>query len=238
MRALESDYKMFEYVRDQMPERLLIYSMGDPFKWSWRLLGGMEKLFMNFVINPDFCLELARISTDYLIESMELAIDKGADVVYMDGDLATTKTTFMSPDHFRKFIKPFYTEICEAAHKRNIPIIKHSDGNLSPIMDDLAECGYDCFHPFQPDCMDIVEGKKLLQGKACVMGNIDCAHLLVFGTEEDVIESVKNTIKNVAPGGSYILSSSNSIHPGCKPENVIAMFNTANKYRNYPISID
>ena len=70
------------------------------------------------------------------------------------------------------------------------------------------------------------------------MGNIDCAHLLPFGTEEAVIDAVKETIKKVAPGGGYILSSSNSIHPGCKPENVIAMFNTANKFRDYPINID
>jgi uroporphyrinogen decarboxylase len=49
-----------------------------------------------------------------------------------------------------------------------------------------------------------------------------------------VIETVKDTIRKAAPGGGYILSSSNSIHPGCKGENVVAMFQTARKYGVYP----
>jgi uroporphyrinogen decarboxylase len=60
--------------------------------------------------------------------------------------------------------------------------------------------------------------------------------LLPFGTEEEVDAVVKDTIQKVAPGGGYILSSSNSIHPGCKAENVITMFKAAKKYGTYPIT--
>jgi uroporphyrinogen decarboxylase len=49
---------------------------------------------------------------------------------------------------------------------------------------------------------------------------------------EDV---VKHTIKIAAPGGSYIIMSSNSIHPGVKPENYIAMVKAAHKYGVYPV---
>jgi uroporphyrinogen decarboxylase len=52
-----------------------------------------------------------------------------------------------------------------------------------------------------------------------------------------VKESVKDTIAQAAPGGGYIISSSNSIHPGCKPENYIAMVEAARKYGKYPINI-
>jgi len=237
MRPQNADFQILEYARKKVPELVFLFGMGDPFKWSWRLLGGMEKLLMAYIDNPEFSLKLARISTDFLKDVMEVAIEKGADVIFMDGDLASNKTTFMSPDHFRKFIKPFNSELCETAHKRGVPILKHSDGNIWPIVDDLLESGFDGLHPFEPNCMDIREAKEYLKAKACVLGNIDCGHLLPFGTEEEVIESVKDTIKKVAPGGGYILTSSNSIHPGCKPENVIAMFKAAKKYGTYPISI-
>ena len=79
--------------------------------------------------------------------------------------------------------------------------------------------------------------KEHLRGKACVLGNIDCIYLLPFGEKEAVVESVKETIRQAAPGGGYILSSSNSIHPGCKGENVIAMFEAAKKYGDSPLSI-
>jgi uroporphyrinogen decarboxylase len=36
-----------------------------------------------------------------------------------------------------------------------------------------------------------------------------------------------------APGGGYILSSSNSIHPACKPENFVAMIRAAKAYGRY-----
>lgn len=48
----------------------------------------------------------------------------------------------------------------------------------------------------------------------------------------------RKTIRVAAPGGGYIISSSNSIHPGCKPENYIAMVKAARKYGGYPIDIE
>jgi uroporphyrinogen decarboxylase len=85
--------------------------------------------------------------------------------------------------------------------------------------------------------MEIKEVKEHLRGKAFVPGNIDCTYLLPFGEKEAVVESVKETIRQVAPGGGYILSSSNSIHPGCKGQNLIAMFEATKKYGVYPLSI-
>ena len=112
-------------------------------------------------------------------------------------------------------------------------IIKHSDGNVWPILHDLVEVGFDGIHPIQPQCMDIGEVKAYLGGSACIIGNIDCRDLLPFGTEEDVAKTVKETIEVAAPGGAYIISSSNSIHPGCKPENYIAMVRAAHEYGVY-----
>ena len=96
--------------------------------------------------------------------------------------------------------------------------------------------GFDGFNPVEPCCMDIVETKERLRGRACVIGNIDCATLLPFGTENEVVAAVRETIRKVAPGGGYMLSSSNSVHPGCKPENAVAMFRAAREYGTYPLS--
>jgi uroporphyrinogen decarboxylase len=162
-----------------------------------------------------------------------MAIDAGAEIIALEGDLAFNTNTLMSPAQYAEFLAPYHKEIVDNVHRKGAKIFKHSDGNLWPILEMLLGCGFDGIHPIQPQCMDIGEVKKRLRGRACVMGNIDCMFLLPDGTIEQVEQTVRDTIKAAAPGGGYIMSSSNSVHPGCKAENYIAMVHAAHKYGNY-----
>lgn len=190
-------------------------------------------MLIDFALNPQMVHDLARISTDFDKAAINMIAEIGADAVTVPGDLAGEYTTIMSPKHYREFIKPYHREIVDHAHQKGLKIIKHTDGNAWPILDDFLEVGFDGFHPVQPQCMDIGEVKTYLAGKMCVMGNIDCRDLLVSGTEEEVEQTVRETIEKAAPGGGYIISSSNSIHPNVKPENYIAMVRAAHKYGIY-----
>jgi uroporphyrinogen decarboxylase len=238
VRPEDRDFKLVDYFKKTAPERVCIYGLADPFKISWKLLGALENLLPLYINDPDIVHKLARVSTDFLIEEVKMAIDKGAEVLLQDGDWAETKNPFMSPKMFREFVKPYCAEINDIVHELGVPIIKHSDGNVGPILDDLIEAGYDAFHPVEPQSMDLAKVKKQTEGKICICGNIDCMYLLPYGKPEEVVEEVKKTLKIAAPGGGYICSSSNSVHPGVPGENAIAMVNAAHKYGNYPIKID
>jgi len=213
--------------------RALVFHTPGPFKQSWTLRGAMEKLLMDYMLNPGLARSLARISTDYFMELHDMAIDAGAEVIALEGDLAFNTNSLMSPAQYAEFIGPYHKEIVENVHKKGAKIFKHSDGNLWPILDMLLDCGFDGIHPIQPQCMDITEVKRYCSKRACILGNIDCMYLLPDGTPEEVEQSVKETIAAAAPGGGYIMSSSNSVHPGCKPENYIAMVHAARKYGKY-----
>ena len=84
----------------------------------------------------------------------------GTEAFGMDGDLAYDSGSFMSPPQFREFVKPYYIEIVNAARRHNIPIVKHSDGDLRPILPDIVDAGFDGIHPIQPQCMDLAEIKR------------------------------------------------------------------------------
>ena len=208
-----------------------------PFRESWMLLGSMEKLLYFYIKDPRFVHDLARIATDFILEITDMAAELGADIIAIDGDLAFSQTTLMSPAQYEEFILPYHKEIPQRAHELGMLIFKHSDGNMAPILAGIVEGGVDGLHPVQPQCMDIGEVKTRYGDRLCILGNIDCTYLLPFGSEEDVEEAVRETIAKAAPGGGYIISSSNSIHPGCKPENYIAMVKAARKYGNYPIEV-
>lgn len=204
-----------------------------PFKVSWHLRGGMQNLLIDYIENPGLVHDLARIATDFYIAAVDMALEIGADIFIVVGDLAAEHTTLISPKHFREFVKPYYKEIVDYVHQRGAKVVKHSDGNIWPILDDLVEIGFDGIHPVQPQSMDIQKVKEYLAGRGSILGNIDCRDLLPFGTEEEVENSVKETIEKAALGGGYIISSSNSIHPGVKPENYVAMVDAAHKYGRY-----
>ena len=228
------DFEGVKYVIDKVgKDKAHFMTVQDPFKITWSLRGGMELLLMDYILNPELVHGLARIATDYDKAAIDLAAGIGVDVIFLPGDLAGEQTLLMSPRHFREFVKPYEREIVEHSHRRGLKIVKHSDGNMWPILDDILEVGFDGFHPIQPQCMDIGEVKRHVAGKVCLLGNIDCRDLLPFGTEEEVDKSVKETIAKAAPGGGYIISSSNTIHPACKAENYIAMVKAAHKYGSY-----
>ncbi len=155
------------------------------------------------------------------------------NVIGCEGDLASEENTLISPEHYREFIKPYQIELVEFTHQKGMKILKHSDGNMWPILEDHIEVGFDGFHPIQSDCMDISEVKRKTDGNICLIGNIDCRALLCEGSEKEVEATVKKTIEIAAPEGGFMLMSSNSIHAGVKPENYIAMVKAGHEYGVY-----
>ena len=97
-----------------------------------------------------------------------------------------------------------------------------------------SSAGPDGINPIEPVAgMDLKTVKKLVGDKVCICGNIDCAHLLPWGTTEDVRQAVRQAIADAGSGGGYILTSSNSIHSSCKPENFAAMVRAAKEFGEY-----
>jgi len=230
----DPDFLMLDLLRAAFPHKSVAFHMPATFKLSWTLRGSMEKLLLDYVLDPELVHGLARLVTDRCLETIDLVFKKGADFIICEGDLAHNPGSLMSPAHYDAFIGPYHREICGRVHDNGGKIVKHSDGNLTPLVPALLEAGFDGIHPIQPQCMDIAETKRQFGSRTCILGNIDCAYLLVFGNPDDVRQSVKQTIAQAAPGGGYVLSSSNSIHPGCKPENYLAMVEAARRYGRYP----
>ncbi len=230
----DADFEGPRYIiRRSGGKKAIFLLMSDPFKLSWKLRGGMEDLLIDYAIDPSLVHRMASITTDYNLAAIEHAAGMGIDAIAVEGDLAGSENLIMSPDHFKEYVKPYLAKIVEYSHDKGLKIIKHSDGNIWQILDDLIEVGFDGIHPIQPQCMDIGEVKEYLKDKACIVGNIDCQELLPNGSKDEVDRVVKQTIDIASPGGGYIISSSNSIHPGVKPENYIAMIEAVHKYGLY-----
>ena len=140
---------------------------------------------------------------------------------------------------FEEYLYPGLKEVVAGFHECGMPVIKHTDGNITAILDMLIDSGIDCLDPIDPVAgMNIAMIKEKYGDKVAIKGNVDCAHTLTFGSVEDVINETLDVIRKAADGGGFILSSSNSIHSAVKPANYLAMINTIRAYGNYPIKLD
>ena len=233
-RVKESDLAALSYCAQRFKgTRASILSVQDPFRRSWNLLGGMTNLLICYGTSPKLVHRIARIVTDYTLDAIALGAELGADLISTDGDLAHETNMIMSPDHFREFIKPYYAEIVDFAHGKGLKIFKHTDGNHWKIMEDLIEVGFDGIHPIQPQSLDLAKVKEEIGNRICLLGNIDCRETLVSKSTREVEEEVRRAIRAAGPGGGYILSSSNTIHPEVEAENYIAMVKATHEYGVY-----
>ena len=85
--------------------------------------------------------------------------------------------------------------------------------------------------------MDIGWVKKKYGRNITLLGNIDCANLLTFGSRQEVVEAVKNILRAASPGGGHVFASSNSIHSGVSPETFWAMVGAVREFGTYPIRV-
>ena len=104
---------------------------------------------------------------------------------------------------FREYVTPYLAQICEAARRDGILTIKHTDGNIMPILDQLVECKPDALHSLDPMAgVDIREVKRLVGDKVCLCGNVNCA-LIQTGTDEEVTQSAEYCLK-IRQGGRQL----------------------------------
>jgi len=52
---------------------------------------------------------------------------------------------WMSPQHFRKFVKPAPRRQCEAFMKRSAFALLHSDGDIDSILPDVVDTGIQAY---------------------------------------------------------------------------------------------
>ena len=204
-----------------------------------RNLMGMENLLMAFVADPELIKGLVEMSVEINIEMAKEVAKRGVDFVFTGDDYAATEGPMISPAMFREFLHEPLQRVMRGFKDAGLPIIKHTDGNILPILDMILDSDIDCLDPIDPVAgLDIGDFKKKYGDRIALKGNVDCAHTMTFGSEKDVVEETREVIRKAADGGGLILSSSNSIHSAVKPGNYLAMWNAIRTYGTYPIQLD
>ncbi|MGB9717403.1 MAG: uroporphyrinogen decarboxylase family protein [Thermoproteota archaeon] len=98
-------------------------------------------------------------------------------------DYANRKAPLMSGKQFEEFVLPYLRRAVQTVKRHGIPFIKHTDGNLWPIIGMIIDSGIDALDPLEPIAgMDIGEVKEKYDRRIAVVGNVDCSYVLTFGS--------------------------------------------------------
>jgi uroporphyrinogen decarboxylase len=204
-----------------------------------RALLGYENYLMALVAEPELAKGVIDLSVEMNLAFAQECARLGADFVMTGDDYASTERPLMSPTTFREMLLPGVKRVFAGFKEFGLMTVKHTDGNLGPLVDMIVEIGMDCLDPIDPiSGMDIGDMKRRFGDRFAMKGNVDCAHTLTFGTMTQVAEETKRVIAAAGEGGGLIVSSSNSIHSKVKPENYLAMLNTIRAYGTYPLKLE
>jgi len=203
--------------------RAIVFNVRDGFS-DLRDLLGYEEALMAPLTAPEAARDfLARIA-DYNLALAEHAVRTfGVRFIATTDDVAMSAGPLFPPDTYAEVLLPAFRRAIRGFKALGCLVIKHCDGNVLPLIDHWIDAGIDCLDPIDPGAgLTMAEMKRRYGDRLALKGNIDCVNTLCSGTPDAVRNEVRRCIADAGPAG-LIVSSSNTIHRGVKPENYRAM---------------
>jgi uroporphyrinogen decarboxylase len=211
------------------------WTVGDiaehPFKRAWHMRG-FENFLCDYIANPAWVERIYERLLGYLVPWCRRAAAAGTDMIEFWGDVAMQDRMIVPPERWRELDKPVWKRIIRETRKvkPDIKFFFHSDGNVTPIIDDIIEVGFDILNPLQPECVNPGRVKARWGERITLDGGGSVQRTLPFGTVDDVRREVDFLMRCCAYDGGYIFRASNAISFDCPVENVVTFFETARDY--------
>lgn len=175
-----------------------------------------------------------------LIERFLDVAGERLDVMELPGDdFAGNTGPIISPAMFDLFFKERYRGLIALIKARcpHLKVVYHSDGLMTDLLPRLVEVGADVFHSVEPlPAWDLGEVKTLYGDRLAFMGGIDIREALQ-GTKAHVEAEVTTRLRELAPGGGYVLAPANHLQWDIPPVNLFTLYETARERGRYPLEV-
>jgi len=230
----EETMRLVDEVRELSGDRYYITMHGDATfsipdgkrleQFAYRLADEPEKVHADAAAMVDRALERAE----------RMARHGGLDGYTLCADYCFNTGPFLSPRQFSEFVTPYLARLTRGYRDLGFYVVKHTDGNIMPILDDLLQSGPHALHSLDPQGgVDLAEVKRLAGDRVCLIGNVNCA-LMDSGTDDEVRHSARQALEAGMPGYGYIFSTSNCIYTGMRLRRYELMLDVWREYGNYP----
>jgi len=211
---VEDQLASFEYVRELSGDTYMLSCFVDG---TFGIPNGQN--MMEHVIwlteQKEEALAQAQGTAEGACAMVKTLIEGGAEVCFMCADYCFNDGPFLSPPMFATYVTPYLKQLVYAIHEAGGYAVKHTDGQIMPILDQLVSTGIDGLHSLDPMAgVDIAEVKRLVGDQVCLLGNVNCA-VVQTGPHEEIEASARYCLEHGgAQQGGYIYTTSNCIFFG------------------------
>ena len=198
-------------------------------------LFGMENAMMLMLEAPalfEAVLERAfQFTYDYCVRLLDACGDD-LPILCLADDFATQRGLMISPELWRRFLKPRLARLFELGKSRGKFVWFHSCGDITAVLPDLIDLGMDVWETVQLHTlpMDARTMKREYGRHITFFGAVNTQRL-PFATPEQVRAEVNRCIDILGEGGGYICGPDHHIKPDVPPANAIALFDEATSFR-------
>lgn len=227
--VVENLKKQVKYLRETT-DCAIVLNLPSAFVHQSQYMRGFEDWFMDLAANPslaeamfDACLEAKMASAEVILD----AVGREVDILLTSDDMGTQRSVMFSPATYRKLFKPRHKRYFDFIRsKSDAPLMMHSCGSVSAILNDLIDIGVQILNPVQTHAkdMDPVYLKKTFGDRIAFWGGVDIQHVLPFGSPDDVRTEVRHLFETLGEGGGWVLCPSHNIQPEVPPQNIVAMY--------------
>lgn len=191
--------------------------------WSLR---GMENLLMDFLTEQKFVEELFDRILQYNIKIIDIALQYDIDGFYFGDDYGQQNGLIMSPQVWRKFIKPGLAKMFDRIKSSGRVVALHSCGNIIDLFGDMIDIGLDIYQTFQPEIYDLRQVKANYGDDLTFWGGISTQQTLPYVKPYELKEIVKETMGIMSVNGGYIAAPTHRVPADVPVENIVALIET------------
>lgn len=222
--------KYARFVAERQAQGYYTFGGGGGFYERMLALYGDENVLCGIAMDEPGINRLADRIVEYNLVHIERAIRANVDGLAFGDDFGTERAMIMSPEMWRRFIKPRIREMLEPAVRAGKDILFHSCGQISPIMEDLRELGVTAIWPQLPAYNMKELAEKCRDLGLAVAIHTDRANTMTYGTPQQVRDLVKREYETFRmwEGGSWFYVEADNGFPF---ENIQAQIETIAAYR-------
>jgi uroporphyrinogen decarboxylase len=187
---------------------------------------GLNDFLVDLTESPAAVHKLLELTTsltvDWLAAQAE-AIGETVEGILVLDDIVG----LLSRKHYLEFAHPYLQQVFEAFPREWVRVY-HNDANIKPMLQDLAQTGFDVLNWGKH--LDVTEVRRGVGDRICLMGNVNPLEVATRGTPEEVKAATREVLDR-SGGRGLILSVGGGLSPGMPGANIRAMIEVLRDFR-------